>query len=416
MSTPAAREPHYTKIGEWVSECGANGMEAAAYQHLAKRLNHASGSRIVDPSRARLAADLGLKKPDDVDPYLRGLEALGAIVIHAKKGLRTKYELPLWPPEGYDGPANTYAADKWQKDDPKSYAAWRARRRGLVDAAEAPYAAKRRARVAKSTAKKRADVPVVTGRSKGPDVPVTTGTPLPVVTGTHHPVATGTNQDDANEQTNMGDGRRPTTGSTGQSGGGSAASDKMNPPSQKPKPASIRIVVEAIPAPLARLLEKDWPRGLPGEVTDLIEKGLTGEQRTAQQLADRIGRRWTAFGYEDAALSATSSGLRAPVGVLLELLSASKCWGNNPNCEDGVDRNTDALCPRCEEAREDRIRAAEPASAPEPPRQHPTFTRPPAPLPTPRADIPDTQTYGVNTNLARQTREAVLANKGRVPR
>jgi hypothetical protein len=416
MSTPPAREPHYTKIGEWVSECGANGMEAAAYQHLAKRLNHASGSRIVDPSRARLAADLGLKKPDDVDPYLRGLEALGAIVIHAKKGLRTKYELPLWPPEGYDGPANTYAADKWQKDDPKSYAAWRARRRGLVDAAEAPYAAKRRARVAKSTAKKRADVPVVTGTSKGPDVPVTTGTPLPVVTGTHHPVATGTNQDDANEQTNMGDGRRPTTGSTGQSGGGSAASDKMNPPSQKPKPASIRIVVEAIPAPLARLLEKDWPRGLPGEVTDLIEKGLTGEQRTAQQLADRIGRRWTAFGYEDAALSATSNGLRAPVGVLLELLSASKCWGNNPNCEDGVDRNTDAPCPRCEEDREDRIRAAEPDPAPEPPRERPTFTSPPRPLPTPRIDISGNQTYGVNTDLARQAREAVLANKGRVPR
>lgn len=416
MSTPAAREPHYTKIAEWVSECGANGMEAAAYQHLAKRLNHASGSRVVDPSRARLAADLGLKKPDDVDPYLRGLEALGAIVIHAKKGLRTKYELPLWPPEGYDGPANTYAADKWQKDDPESYAAWRARRRGLVDAAEAPYAAKRRARVAKSTAKKRADVPVVTGTSKGPDVPVVTGTPLPVVTGTHHPVATGTNQDDANEQTNMGDGRRPTTGSTRPSGGGSAASDKMNPPSQKPKPASIRTVVEAIPAPLARLLEKDWPRGLPDEVTDLIEKGLTGEQRTAQQLADRMGRRWTAFGYEDAALSNTSSGVRAPVGVLLELLSASKCWGNNLNCEDGIDRNTDAPCPRCEEAREDRIRAAEPAPAPEAPREHPTFTPPPAPLPQPRVDIPDTQTYGVNPDLARQARQAILANRGSVRR
>jgi hypothetical protein len=213
-----------------------------------------------------------------------------------------------------------------------------------------------------------------------------------------------------------GDARRASTGSREASGGGSAASDKMNPPSQKPKPASIRTVVEAIPAPLARLLEKDWPRGLPGEVTDLIEKGLTGEQRTAQQLADRIGRRWTAFGYEDAALSATSSGVRAPVGVLLELLSPSKCWGNNLDCEDGVDRTTDASCPRCEEAREDRIRVAEPASAPEPPREPPTFTRPPAPLPTPRADIPDTQTYGVNTSLARQAREAVLANKGRVPR
>ena len=169
MSTPPAKEPHYTKISEWVSECGANGMETAVYQHLAKRLNHASGSRIVDPSRARLAADVGLKKLDDVDPYLRALEALGAVVIHAQKGMRTKYELPLYPPEGYDGPVNTFAADKWQKEDPKGYAAWRAGRRALVEAAEAPYAAKRRARVAKSAAKRRAprtpDVPVVTGRS-----------------------------------------------------------------------------------------------------------------------------------------------------------------------------------------------------------------------------------------------------------
>jgi hypothetical protein len=45
MSTPPAKEPHYTKIAEWVSECGANGMEASAYQHLAKRINHASGEQ-----------------------------------------------------------------------------------------------------------------------------------------------------------------------------------------------------------------------------------------------------------------------------------------------------------------------------------------------------------------------------------
>jgi hypothetical protein len=371
MSTPPAKEPHYTKISEWVSECGANGMEAAVYQHLAKRLNHASGSRIVDPSRARLAADVGLKKPDDVDPYLRALQALGTIVIHASKGMRTKYELPLHPPVGYDGPANTYAADKWQKDDPKGYRAWRESRRALVEAAEAPYAAKRRARVAKSTAKRRTaqapDVPVVTGRSDGRDVPVATGTHQPAATGNHRPVTTGTNQDGPNDQTNRGDGRQASTGSREPSDGGFAASGKKIDLEDKPKPATLRAIVEGVPEPLKQLLQEDWPRGLPGRVNDLIEAGLTREHRTAAQLLERMARRWQVFGYEDAQLSQTGEGIRRSLGVLEELLSPSKCWGNNIDCEDGIELYTGRVCPRCEEARQDQMGdkegAAKPASA-----------------------------------------------------
>jgi hypothetical protein len=359
MSTPPAKEPHYTKIGEWVSECGANGMETAVYQHLAKRLHHASGLRIVDPSRARLAADVGLKKMDDVDPYLRALDALGAIVIHAKKGMRTKYELPLWPPDGYDGPSNTVAADKWQKDDPEGYAAWRASRRALVEAAEAPYAAKRRARVAKSTARKRSpktpDVPVATGTSDGEEVPVATGTYRPVATGSHPPVATGTNHDGPNDQTNMGNGRQASTGSSASGGGGFAASANKIQVVDKLKPATLRAVVEGMPDPLKQLLQEDWPRGLPGRVNELIEAGLTAEHRTAGQLLERMGRRWQAFGYEDALLSQSGKGIRKGIGVLEELLAPSKCWGNNIDCEDGSELYTGRECPRCAEARQDRF-------------------------------------------------------------
>lgn len=360
MSAAPGSEPHYTKIQEWVSESGANGMEAAVFQHLAKRLNHKSGSRFVDPSRARLAADVGLKKADDVDPYLRALNALGVIVVHAKKGMRTVYELPLWPPSGWSGPLNTHAADKWQKDDPKGYAAWRAAQRAKVDAAEAPYAEKRRARVSKSVARRKKpasagpDVPVATGRPKEDDVPVVTGTSQPVVTGTHLTVATGTNQDDPNDQTNMGDGRRPPTGSRADGEGGSAASDKTDSPLQKVKPADLRAVVEGIPAPLVRLLEKDWPRGLPAAVTEAVGEVLVGEQRTVAQAVERMNRRWTVFGYEDSLFSAEGRGIRSAVGVLDELLSATKCWGNNMNCEDGVDLFSGSVCPRCEEQRQER--------------------------------------------------------------
>lgn len=419
MATPPVREPHYSKISEWTSECGANGMETAVHQHLAKRLNHASGSRIVDPSRARLAADVGLKKADDVDPYLRALEALGVLVIHAKKGLRTKYELPLWPPEGYDGPANTHAADKWQKEDPKGYAAWRAARRALVDAAEAPYAAKRRARVAKSTQRKKPskapDVPVVTGRYEDPDVPVATGTHLPVVTGTHRPVTTGTNQDDTNDQTNMGDGRRPTTGSRADGGSGCAASGNTEPLPHTTPASSIRSVLETIPAPLVQLLEKDWPRGLPASVTAMVEKALTAEQRTVDQIGERIARRWLAFGYEDALLSIDGPGLRTGLGVLEEMLSPSKCWGNNLDCEDGVDVRTRETCPRCEEHREDR-RAASDRDTPS---EHPavdcagntaTYTAPAYVVPTQQRAV------GVNEGLARDARAAILESRSKARR
>ena len=423
MSTPPAKEPHYTKIGEWVSECGANGMETAVYQHLAKRLNHASGSRMVDPSRARLAADVGLKKPDDVDPYLRALDALGTIVIHAAKGLRTKYALPLWPPEGYDGPDNTFEADKWQKADPKGYAAWRARRRALVEAAEAPYAAKRRARVAKSTAKRRAPqspkVPVATGRSGEDDVPVATGTHQPVVTGHHLPVATGTNQDDTNDQTNMGDGRRPTTGSRGLAKGGSAASDNTSSTLEKPKPAELRTVVEGVPEPLKQLLQEDWPRELPGRVNDLIGAGLTQEHRTPAQLLERMARRWQVFGYEDALLSQTGEGIRRSIGVLEELLSPSKCAGNNIDCEDGIELHTGRECPRCEEARQDRMSVRQ--QAPKETAERPAVVRPAVhavrqPIPEPRPQAEEAITPEGRARAAAEARAAVLRNKGVVRR
>lgn len=418
MSTPPAKEPHYTKVSEWVSECGTNGMEAAVYQHLAKRLHHASGSRIVDPSRARLAADVGLKKPDDVDPYLRALEALGTVVIHAKKGMRTKYELPLWPPDGYDGPANTYAADKWQKDDPKGYAEWRARRRALVEAAEAPYAAKRRARVAKSTARKRTsqapEVPVATGRSGREDVPVTTGTHQPVVTGNHQPVATGTNQDDENDQTNMGDGRQATTGSRAIRDGGCAASKGEIGAVDKPKPAELRAVVEGVPEPLKQLLQEDWPRELPGRVNELIEAGLIREHRTPGQLLERMARRWQVFGYEDALLSQSGEGIRRSIGVLEELLSPSKCDGNNIDCEDGIELYTEQVCPRCEENREDRQAAwktSEPDAVPVQQRSQPVAAC--KPLPQPRADVDDTMTKEGPAKAAQLAREGMRRARGR---
>lgn len=221
-----------------------------------------------------------------------------------------------------------------------------------------------------------------------------------------------------------GDGRRPSTGSRSVGGGGSAASGNTEPLPHKAPASSVRAVLESIPAPLALLLERDWPRGLPADVTRLVEEALTREQRTVEQVVERIARRWQVFGYEGALLSSEGEGLRHALGVLRELLSASKCWGNNLYCEDGADLRDGSLCPRCEEHRQDQRTAAgtagtgADAAGDGGPSQHPpvdeepdqTYTAP-AYIPPPRGDA-----VGINESLAREARAAILAAKGAVPR
>lgn len=160
-----------------------------------------------------------------------------------------------------------------------------------------------------------------------------------------------------------GDGRRPSTSSRGSGGGGSAASGKTNPVVEKPRPTDIGAIINGIPKPLVMLLEADFPRGLPESITAAIGEILVAEQRTTDQAVERMTRRWAVFGYEDALLSDSGAGIRAPLGVLTELLSPTKCWGNNLYCEDGTDVRTSEDCPRCNEERLARLAATPKAPA-----------------------------------------------------
>ncbi|MFI2620360.1 hypothetical protein [Streptomyces sp. NPDC018584] len=133
-----------------------------------------------------------------------------------------------------------------------------------------------------------------------------------------------------------------------------------------------------------------------------------------EQISERIARRWRVFGYENALLSSEGAGLRTGLGVLEELLSPSKCWGNNADCEDGADIRDGGLCPRCEEHRQDQ---RTPAAAdlgtpghPEVAEPEETYT-PPAYVPHPRES-----SVGVNEALARDARAGILAAKSMVKR
>ncbi|MFB7545030.1 hypothetical protein ACFC0N_34620 [Streptomyces zaomyceticus] len=151
-----------------------------------------------------------------------------------------------------------------------------------------------------------------------------------------------------------GDGRRPSTSSNGRGGRGVAASSKTAARRKVPA-AGLRTVVASVPSVLAAQLENEFPRGLPASVNEAI--GLALEDRTVDQVVARVERRWLQWSYENDAVAESGSGLGRPLGVLLTLLGPSACWGNNARCEDGTDIDTGVVCPRCEEAREDRAAA-----------------------------------------------------------
>lgn len=150
-----------------------------------------------------------------------------------------------------------------------------------------------------------------------------------------------------------GDGHGPPTGGRGRSRRGKAASSK-DALVRKVATADLRRVMERIPGPLAARLDVEFAHGLPAAVNEAVARVLVEEQRTVEQLVARLERRWVQWSYEDDAIALSGQGLDRPLGVLLTLLGPSSCWGNNPRCEDGTDIDTEAVCPRCEEARADK--------------------------------------------------------------
>jgi hypothetical protein len=74
------------------------------------------------------------------------------------------------------------------------------------------------------------------------------------------------------------------------------------------------------------------------------------ESRTVEQLADRVQRRWVAYGYEPALYD---GNLTQPVGAALELIVPPR-YCPDPSCEDGVMIHTGVECRACIERRASR--------------------------------------------------------------
>lgn len=164
----------------------------------------------------------------------------------------------------------------------------------------------------------------------------------------------------SNYPKNYGDGRRPTTGSGGAHEGGSAAAATASPAEEETKElraAAVGCVLALMPTRLRDRLPNPVPTAVVDAIRTELARGLT-----ADQLVERVGRRWQNHGYENDAESADGPGILRPVGVAIALVRRGQC--TSERCDDGTDVDTGARCRTCERETEDRKRRREAAQAP----------------------------------------------------
>ncbi|GAA0454450.1 helix-turn-helix domain-containing protein [Streptomyces olivaceiscleroticus] len=160
-----------------------------------------------------------------------------------------------------------------------------------------------------------------------------------------------------------GDARRASAGSSareaksGSAASGGAKAPKKSSGAGKAGKARVRMsreqasavatVEAAWPAELAALLPKYRPEVLRDTILDALDGG-----RSAEQVAERVRRRWTAHGYAADVLPG-GKGLSSPVGVAVGLVRPSTDCPD-PMCEDGITIHTGDACAKCAQRRIDR--------------------------------------------------------------
>lgn len=153
-------------------------------------------------------------------------------------------------------------------------------------------------------------------------------------------------QEQAPSARSAADARRASTGSSARDvEGGSAATEKQAPSRNRTRltpveTALVTVVERAVPPSLLELLDgQKVPHGW--RVSVLREL----EHRTAEQLADRVARRWVRHRYQSHLLA--GRGIDKPYAVLQALVRAGEC--PDAGCEDGELVDTGADCRACQE-------------------------------------------------------------------
>lgn len=158
-------------------------------------------------------------------------------------------------------------------------------------------------------------------------------------------------KEDEEDKDAVGDARRASTGSSARgTRGGSAATGKTASSSKKARlsreeAAAVAVVVGAVPESLLELLAG-------GKVPHNFQVAVAGElgNRTPEQLADRVARRWVRKRFQSDLL--TGKGIGNPYAVLQSLVRAGEC--PDAGCEDGEMVDTGVGCRTCEQRNADR--------------------------------------------------------------
>ncbi|MFF9345323.1 hypothetical protein ACF1CG_36890 [Streptomyces sp. NPDC014773] len=300
-----------------------------AYSLLLAHVNTQRDDTVVWPHQKSLAAMLG-KRPEAVSRVItKELKPLGLVDVEPvryganRSRQRNIYTVHEEPPEGWEGHASLseWYADHKPETGETAGQTGHAKNRVSGDAKDrAPEDAKDRV-----------------GNYTKPELDESGTTSAP-------------------SARSAGDARRASAGSSARATrGGSAASASKSDASKgrgagsrmtREQAAALRTVEAGIPFELAPLL----PKYRPTVVRDAILAAVSN--RTAEQIVDRINRRWIAWGYS---LKVEDGTIERPVGVLVRLLRDSKC--PDPLCEDGTTMDTDTSCRMCEVRRADRRQA-----------------------------------------------------------
>lgn len=103
-------ESPFALVGDWVLLAPISDRAVRVYALLRAHVNHARKDNEAWPSQEKLAAALGLSKPDDIGKSIKALEEIGAVrkkFRTGRKGRYTVYVVRLHAPAGYAGMRGT---------------------------------------------------------------------------------------------------------------------------------------------------------------------------------------------------------------------------------------------------------------------------------------------------------------------
>jgi hypothetical protein len=140
-----------------------------------------------------------------------------------------------------------------------------------------------------------------------------------------------------------GDGRRPSTGSRGSRGGGSAASGKTNPPSlTREQRQQADAFFQELPPELAALVPARVPQNLGAAVLEALASGQPQERTVRQLIEYRLMPKW----HKHYASQDVAGPIRKPVGVLIALLGRNAECGDK-RCDERTNVDTAEPCISC---------------------------------------------------------------------